>query len=119
MLVFRIRLQTVLKIPETPPPLIDPVGWVKDNNYLAQNYEHNLQEFLKARDESIAYLKTLAKPPLDNYYDHPTMGPLNGHVFLNNWLAHDYLHIKQITRWHYDYLNYKSKVALAYAGNWT
>jgi hypothetical protein len=119
VLDFRTRLQTVIQKPGTQPPLIDPVGWVKDKKYVEQNYQQKLQEFLNAREESITYLKSLNNPPLNHFYNHPTMGPLNGHVFLNNWLAHDFLHIKQITRWHYDFLNYKSSVPISYAGKWT
>ena len=39
-------------------------------------------------------------------------------LFLSNWLAHDYLHIKQITRYRYNYLEEKTAINLQYAGNW-
>jgi hypothetical protein len=35
-----------------------------------------------------------------------------------NWLAHDYHHIRQVNRRLYEYLQFKSKANLAYAGNW-
>jgi hypothetical protein len=39
-------------------------------------------------------------------------------MFLHNWLAHDYLHIRQIIRIKYDYLKKTSGEILLYAGEW-
>ncbi len=39
-------------------------------------------------------------------------------MFLSNWLAHDYLHIRQITKLKYDYLKQLTNEDLNYAGNW-
>ena len=38
--------------------------------------------------------------------------------FSPNWLAHDYLHIRQIIRLKFAYLQQLSKEDLSYAGNW-
>ena len=38
--------------------------------------------------------------------------------FLNNWLAHDYHHIRQINAIQYDFLKSSSGEALNYAGKW-
>jgi hypothetical protein len=35
-----------------------------------------------------------------------------------NWLAHDYLHIRQILRLKYEYLKSISEEDLSYAGEW-
>jgi len=39
-------------------------------------------------------------------------------MFFSNWLAHDYLHIRQITRLKYDYLKQLTNEDLSYAGTW-
>lgn len=49
---------------------------------------------------------------------HPELGDLSAKLFLTNWLAHDYLHIRQILRYDYDYLKQKTNLDLGYAGNW-
>ncbi len=115
---FRTRVQHCLEKTGTPPP-IDPEGWVKDRHYLQQDYETVLQAFLQARDESIAWLKDLSHPDWDRGYQHSTMGPLSARFFLTNWLAHDYLHLRQITRLQYDYLQVQQEpLSIKYAGNW-
>jgi hypothetical protein len=49
---------------------------------------------------------------------HPELGMLRAKIFLANWLAHDYLHIRQIIRYQFEYLKVKTEVDLNYAGNW-
>ena len=77
-----------------------------------------LERFLNEREESIQWLETLTNPPWDNAHLHPKLGPMSASLFLNNWLAHDYLHIRQITKLKYDRLKAISGENLDYAGNW-
>lgn len=115
---FRTRVRCVLEDPETPPPPIDPVAWVKDRNYKGQNYDKILHDFIKERNKSIEWLNSLENPKWDNTYNHPKLGPMSAYLFLTNWLAHDYLHIRQIIRLKFVYLHEKSGISLDYAGNW-
>ena len=46
------------------------------------------------------------------------MGPLSARFFLENWLAHDFLHMRQINRRKYEYLRAHVGNALDYAGDW-
>ncbi len=46
------------------------------------------------------------------------MGTITAGMFLYSWLAHDYLHIRQITKIKYDYLGITAPDNIAYAGNW-
>jgi hypothetical protein len=39
-------------------------------------------------------------------------------LFLSNWLAHDYLHIRQIIKLKFDYLEKMTGEGLSYAGDW-
>ena len=115
---FRTRLKLVLDDPEKPFPPIDPVGWVTERNYLEQDFSTMLDKFLVERNKSIAWLKSLNNPPFDNAFMHPKLGPMSGRFIFANWLAHDYLHIRQILRIKYNYLQFTSGQNLSYAGEW-
>ncbi len=115
---FRTRLKLVLDDPEKPFPPIDPVGWVTERNYEEQDLNTMLEKFLAERRSSIEWLQSLDKPPLENAYMHHKLGPMSGRFILSNWLAHDYLHIRQILRIKYNYLQFTSGQDLSYAGEW-
>lgn len=115
---FRARLNSILEDPTKPFVQIDPAGWVKSRNYAEQNFETVLNDFLKERDASIAWLGTLEKANWENAYLHPKVGPLSGTFMLANWLAHDQLHIRQLLKLKYDQLLASSGQSLDYAGNW-
>ncbi|MBT8256324.1 MAG: DinB family protein [Bacteroidia bacterium] len=115
---FRARVRLVLESPEEHHPSIDPQAWVKSRKYIEQDFQSKLESFLKEREISVAWLESLEDPKWHNTYNHPKVGPLTAGFFLSNWLAHDYLHIRQITRLKYDYLGHTSGNVLDYAGNW-
>ena len=115
---FRTRLKTVLETPGTFPPPIDPEGWPVSKGYLTQNYQDKLEEFLSERKISIDWLQTIEHFNWDHAYEHVKLGPLSAKLFLSNWLAHDYLHIRQITRLNHQYLKHISEEDLSYAGTW-
>lgn len=117
---FRARVRHSLNnnLQTPPPPQIDPVAWVTDRRYIEQNYEEKLTGFLKERERSVGWLKTLENPRWDNAYDHPKLGKMSAGMFLSNWLAHDYIHIRQILKVKYSYLKAQTGETLDYAGNW-
>ena len=115
---FRARTKHVLETPDDPMTPIDPAAWVKERAYLEQDFEESLENFLKEREASINWLQSLQSPKWDNTYAHPKVGPLTANMFLANWLAHDYMHIRQILRVKFEYLRQLSKENLDYAGNW-
>jgi hypothetical protein len=115
---FKSRLKSVLEDPTQPFASIDPAGWVKARNYNEQDYESTVQKFLHERDQSVKWLQSLASAKWDNAYNHPTIGPMSTTFIIANWLAHDYLHIRQITKLKYDYLQHFSGESLGYAGTW-
>lgn len=115
---FGYRTRHVLETPAEPFPSIDPQGWVLERNYKEQPFEVILSRFLTERERSIAWLKSLSSPNWSQFYDHPKFGPMTAQMFLSNWLAHDYLHIRQIIRLKFDYLKHLSKETLGYAGEW-
>jgi hypothetical protein len=115
---FRARVKQVLLDPLLPLSPIDPQGWVTERFYIGQDYEKMLENFLSERDESVTYLRSLDDPKWDNTYDHPKLGLMPASMFLHNWLAHDLLHIRQITAVKYKYLEAHVSDSLSYAGEW-
>lgn len=115
---FRTRTKQVLESPELPLPKIDPVGWVIERKYLQRNFSEKLKDFLSEREQSVKWLQSLKNPKWENAYNHPKLGKMTAKLILANWLAHDYLHIRQITKLKYDHLKSKSDADLSYAGNW-
>ena len=115
---FRTRVRSVLEDPDQAPPSIDPQGWVSSRKYLDQDFDMKLNEFLEERALSIAWLKSLADPKWENAYQHPKLGPMSAGLFLANWLAHDYIHIRQLNRLAYEFHQDQSGIDLSYAGNW-
>jgi len=115
---FRTRTNHVLETPKEPLPAIDPQAWVKARNYIQQNYSDKLNDFLTEREQSVMCLQSLSNPKWDNAYEHSKFGKMTAKMFLSNWLAHDYLHIRQIIKLKYDYLKQLTSEDLNYAGNW-
>ncbi|MBT8205533.1 MAG: DinB family protein [Eudoraea sp.] len=115
---FRARTRHVLQTPKEPMPLFDQIGWVTEREYIRQDFEEKLEAFLKEREQSIAWLSSLQVPKWDNAYDHPKLGPMTAKMFLTNWLAHDYFHIRQIIQIKFGYLQQQTREDLSYAGDW-
>lgn len=115
---FRARVKHTLEASQLEMPSIDPEGWVLQRDYKAQNYNEKVLEFLKERDHSILWLKTKINANWENAYMHPKRGAMSAKLFLTNWLAHDYLHIRQLNKYHYAYLKENTLIDLGYAGNW-
>lgn len=115
---FRARIKHTLENPQLPLASIDPRGWVTSRNYAGQDYEEALQRFLSERVRSIEWLRSLQEVKWDNVHRHPSLGDISAAEFLASWLAHDYLHIKQISRIKYDYWKMRSEQKVDYAGEW-
>ena len=115
---FRARVKHTLENPLKEMPPINPEGWVLERAYKSKNYNEKVLEFLKERGNSITWLKTQVDSNWDNAYLHSAFGEMSAKLFLANWLAHDYLHLRQILRYQYDYLKEQTNIDLQYAGNW-
>jgi DinB superfamily len=115
---FHARLMHTLETPHLPLPPSNPQAWVKDRKYAEQNYLEMLQAFLDERKQTIEWLRSLSNPDWNIAYQHPTHGALTAEMFLANWLAHDYLHLRQIVSLKYHYLVSGTNVSFDYAGEW-
>ena len=116
---FRERVKAALENREAPP--IDPQGWVKSKNYADRDYVQSVANFLLERERSIEWLHGL-EGNKDVNWESKWTNPqfeMTAYAFLVNWLAHDYLHIRQINRMNYLYLNeITGDQSLQYAGEW-
>lgn len=115
---FRARTKQILESIDKPFDPIDPVGWVESRKYIEQDFDKKLKDFLNERQKSIKWLNSLKNPDWKNFYKHPLFGKMTAGMFLANWLAHDYIHIRQIVKIKYAYLQSKSPENLKYAGDW-
>jgi hypothetical protein len=115
---FRQRTKHVLETPEQPLPMFDQIAWVLDRKYIQQDYSVMLAKFLKEREWSVEWLKSLKNSKWSNAYEHPKLGQITAGMFLANWLAHDYLHMRQLIKLKFDYLKQSTNESLTYAGNW-
>lgn len=115
---FRFRTKWILERPNKIPPPFNPIDWVTKHGYIQQDYSVMLDKFIKERESSIRWLRSLENINWNNSFDHAKLGTMTAKYFLNNWLAHDYLHIKQIIKLKFDYLKNISGENLDYAGIW-
>lgn len=115
---FRARTKLLLENPEADFTPFDPEAWVKERKYMEQDFHVKLEQFLKEREQSIAWLQSLENPKWSNAKNHVHFGKMTAKFFLSNWLAHDYLHIRQILKLKFDHLKYISGESLVYAGKW-
>ena len=115
---FRQRLQLVLTDAALHWPPIAPQEWVITRAYSERDLGQSLQNFLGERQKSLAWLRTLISPNLNNHHEREA-GSLSAGDLLASWLAHDFLHIRQLTRLHWQYLTANANPFLTdYAGPW-
>lgn len=116
---FRARLKSTLEDPNEPWLPLDPPARVIEYKFNERNFEDSLNNFLSERSNSIAWLRSLENAAWTNEYKHPKLGSISASKILYNWLAHDYLHIRQITGVLFRYLETNIKpLPLDYAGEW-
>lgn len=115
---FRQRLELVLVDPGHAWPPIDPRNWVITRRYNERELETSLNDFLDEREKSLVWLRQLSGPNWQNSNEGPN-GILRAGDLLASWLAHDFLHIRQLSRLHWQYVGDKAEpYQTAYAGPW-
>ena len=115
---FRARLDYLLHRPGQPLPPIDPPRWAIERKYNERDLDESLERFLGERRSSLQWLENLRDPNWEQTHQLPH-GPIRAGDILASWAAHDLLHIRQLTKLHYEYLNGESDpFQTQYAGNW-
>ena len=115
---FRARMKHIMENPDKEMEPIDPQGWVNSHKYSDKDFETVLKDFLAEREKSVEWLAKLTKEDLDKKMEHKIFGTVTVMHFMLNWLAHDYLHIRQIIALKYSFLKNNTGADLRYAGDW-
>jgi hypothetical protein len=112
-------LDLLLHRPGQTWPGIDPQGWSQERGYRDRDLQESLEDFLSERQTSVAWLRSLREPRWDNTYQHPLLGEIKAGSILTSWLTHDLLHIRQLTKLHFDYFSRQARPFSGdYAGKW-
>jgi hypothetical protein len=115
---FRQRIEIVLSDPNQSWPPIDPRGWVVARAYNDRDPDQSLGNLLAERDKSLDWLGQLGSPNWDNRHEGPN-GNLAAGDLLAAWLAHDFLHTRQLARLHWQYVALISEpYQTTYGGPW-
>ena len=115
---FRTRVDYTLHRPGEDPPRIDPEDWVTARGYNQRDLAESVQNFLQERQQSVAWLQGLTDPDWERSYKRPQFEIKAGDLFAS-WLAHDFLHLRQLVELHYAWVKRSSEpYAVAYAGDW-
>lgn len=116
---FRQRIDYTLHRPNDEWPPIDPEGWVTSRDYASRDLSETLTAFLDERRRSIEWLRALENPDWEISRTHPAGFTLRAGDLLHSWLAHDYLHIRQLTKLRFDYAaGLFAPYSSLYAGEW-
>lgn len=115
---FPLRLKMLIERPGEAWPGIDPEGWAVEHRYNEATPGDVLARFEALRAASVAWLNGLDGTDWEAAYEHP-LGPLRAGDLLAAWVAHDWLHLRQVAKRRYelavrDGLPYESM----YAGEW-
>lgn len=116
---FRAHLDHILHTPNQPWPEIDPIGWVSQHQYNEQDLLESLVRFKSEREQSLYWLSELSTPDWDAAVTDPR-GTLSAGDMLASWLAHDLLHLRQLTELRYQITTNTSRpYTVYYAGKWS
>jgi hypothetical protein len=119
VLDFRARLDSTLHRPAEAWPPIDPVQWAIERSYNERNLEESVARLLAERARSLDWLEALPAPDWQSTHEHPHLGPLRAGDLMTSWVAHDFIHVRQINRVHRQYLvGVLSDYHARYAGSW-
>jgi len=117
---FRPRLESTLADPARPWPGIDPEAAAWDRAYNDRDLAESVARFASARDDSLAWLRSLDRPDWSAAHEHPRLGPIHAGDLLASWAAHDALHLRQIAKRLFHMVGRDAgEYSTRYAGVWT
>jgi hypothetical protein len=115
---FRVRLDHILHHPGIDPPPIHPQQWVTERAYNGRELGPSLENFLQEREKSLNWLRGLGAPDWEATYTAP-WGTIRAGDMFAAWIAHDLLHLRQLTELHYLWTRQQlAPYSVAYAGDW-
>jgi len=115
---FRVRLDIILHHPDQPWPPINPAGWVTGRSYNQRDLLQSVDDFLKERRKSVAWLRDLEAPDWQASVMAP-FGQISAGDIFAAWVAHDLLHLRQLVELHWACLLQAAQpYQVNYAGEW-
>lgn len=114
---FSAHLKEVMEGRDWSP--IDPGAWVISRGYAQIKWAVSVLAFLNARESSIQWLWENGESwDLDKRIPTP-FGSLSAGDIFHSWLAHDFLHLRQLIELHYLYtVSQAIPYQVRYAGDW-
>jgi hypothetical protein len=116
---FRSRLQFIMSGASGDPPSNDSDKKVKESRYNERDLASSLADYLNERQQSLVWLRGLTNIPFDKKTTWSWGRTINAGDMLVSWVAHDVLHIRQLTelKWGYQMQQF-SPYDPGYAGDW-
>lgn len=115
---FREHLDFILHRQHEEWHPIAPQAWVKARKYNQQNFKTMQKKFFSERAKSLVWLKGLNNTNWNVAYTSKFGSMRAGDMFAS-WVAHDNLHIRQLTELRRAYIERSTKpYHIAYAGDW-
>jgi hypothetical protein len=116
---FRQRIDLTLHQPGVEWPPIHPGEWITSRAYQQRDLAESAANFAAERARSLAWLRTLAGADWDTSRTHPAGFELRAGDLLAAWVAHDVLHLRQLTELHYHLCaTLAAPYSVEYAGDW-
>ena len=115
---FRVRLDIILHRPDEDWPPIDPVGWVAERKYIERDLKESIDNYLRERAASLAWLDSLGEVDWDTAYSRDGRTMHAGDMFAS-WVTHDHHHLRQLVELHRALTDRAAQpYDFGYAGDW-
>lgn len=116
---FRVRLDLTLHDPTTDWPTLNPQAVVAERRYAERDLADAIRDFQEERARTIEWFRSLDNPVWEQEHTHPRFGSMSAGDLMASWLAHDLLHLRQLSRLRWEYLVAKAHpFDTGYAGEW-
>lgn len=116
---FRFRIGLLLQDPEQDWPPNDPNGWVTERRYNERDLAQSVANFISEREKSLQWLENLGEVEWSIGKKAPWGGILTAGDLFASWIAHDYLHIRQLNELKRAYaIKQLAPFDSGYAGEW-
>lgn len=115
---FRARVDAILHRPDQGWAPIDPQAAITARAYNARSMDASLEHFVTERYRSVVWLRSLKSPNWDSTHTNP-FGTFSARQMLGSWVAHDWLHVRQIARLQHAWVSQMiAPESVEYAGEW-
>ena len=115
---FREHLDFILHRQNEEWHVIDPEGWVTERKYSEKNFDEMKGKFFDERRKSLEWLKGLSNADWETTFQSQ-WGPIRAGDMFASWVAHDYLHIRQLMELRRLLIERKTQpYEIRYAGDW-